>query len=171
MNDYMPDDLGPSAEKRLRPGEFCASGQPGICLSTRGLGSSVAVGIYDPHTHVVGLAHVMYAQSSDARAQKDPGFFADTAVSQLFQEMQELGSKLHHSTCIVSIVGGGGMLGKLRSFAIGGTVVASVKKQLSEFGVVPVAEDVSGFVNRSFSIWSDSGDMCVGVNGQHIKLV
>lgn len=173
MNDYMPDDVAHISERMVKPGEICISQKPSTRLFTRGLGASVAIGIYDPQSRVAGLAHVLFSHSkrSKKKGGEADGLFADQAVSGLFEGMQQLHEQLSHSSCVVSLVGGGNMLGGLRPFSIGGVVVAAIRAQLQEYGVIPAVEDISGYKNRSFSIWTDSGDMCIAVNGKHTKLV
>src|SRR5690554_6000925 len=68
-----------------------ASLHPSV-LVTLGLGSCVGVALYDPHSRVVGLAHVMLPSSLQSRKRDNIAKFADTAVDKLVHDMIELGA-------------------------------------------------------------------------------
>jgi hypothetical protein len=76
-------------------------------LITHGLGSCVAVMLWDPIARVGGMLHFQLPIGSLApeRAKESPGTFADTGIPLLFERMYMLGAK--KKDIIVKVAGGG----------------------------------------------------------------
>ena len=173
MIDYFPDDLMVQERHLLKRGQCLVMREAGASIETRSLGSGVAIGVYDPMTSAVALAHICYAHSSlnkrkDASMQ---GQFADTGVAKLVEELKEKGTDLDTHSCIVTLVGGAHALGPKDTFAVGNEVVDAVRSQLEQHGIQVAAEDVDGHVNRRLAVYSETGDMCVSAHGKHYKLL
>ena len=49
-------------------------------LISYGLGSCIGISVYDPHSKVGGLLHIMLSDSSQSRATDNPAKFADTGI-------------------------------------------------------------------------------------------
>src|SRR5690606_41578458 len=64
----------------------------GVTLVALGLGSCVAVVLYDPQARIAGLAHVLLPDPSSARHPGPPGRFATTAVPWLITAMETKGA-------------------------------------------------------------------------------
>lgn len=138
-------------------------------LASFGLGSCVAVAMFDPLKKVGGLAHVMLPESRGKGSQATPGKFADTAVSKLLEDMLRIGAR---RTGIRSkIVGGSQMFevpGAQRGDStgekpthIGARNVVAVKRALEELGVPLVAEDTGGNYGRTVKFNTFNGEVSV----------
>ena len=78
-------------ENMVRMGELAASGTPGHVLVSLGLGSCIGLALLDRRARVAGLAHIVLP-ASDGAAPENPGRFADLALPELVDAMQELGA-------------------------------------------------------------------------------
>ncbi len=148
--------------------EYRISSSPDV-LKCLGLGSCVAVGLYDPNRRVGGLAHIMLPNSSEIRSSLNrssikAGKFADTAISVMLQEMIKLRVKKEHMSA--KIVGGASMFSGNGStdeslFKMGERNVLAVKEQLKMKGINILAEDTGGTYGRSIDFQLDSGILIV----------
>ena len=76
-------------------------------LQTRGLGSCVAIALYDPNCRIGGLAHISLPAKADDSPEQNLHKYAGIAVNTLLRIMQQRGA-VRIST-IAKIVGGGNM--------------------------------------------------------------
>ena len=60
-------------------------------LVALGLGSCVAITLYDPEEKIGGLAHAMLPKNRGST--KQPGKYVDTAVDKLVEKLEERGAK------------------------------------------------------------------------------
>ena len=134
-------------------GEYAVSKTPGDSIKTLGLGSCVAVTVLHAHSGAIGMVHVVLPDSkADAKkAVERPGYFADTAISVLFDEMNKL-TNSGGGRYIVKLVGGAAVLTGSpanENMNIGKRNVLATKKALWKRGVGALAEDVGGSESRS----------------------
>ena len=80
-------------------------------ISTIGLGSCVAIVLYDATAQVGGLAHVLLPSESMSRDKSNPAKFPATAVPLLIEEMRRLGANAERIKA--RIIGGASMFGNL----------------------------------------------------------
>src|SRR6185295_4013706 len=79
-------------------------------LAIHGLGSCVAMALYDPEAKVAGLAHAMLPSGpagATAVNAAQPGKFCDLAVPELLRQMEALGAQ--RARIFARIVGGATM--------------------------------------------------------------
>lgn len=123
-----------------------------------GLGSCVAIVLYDRKARVGGMAHVLLPDPSAARDAANPARFASEAVPQLLEQMRAAGArgpleaKLAGGAALFgSLLGGsGGQMGERNAQAARAALVAA--------GIPIVASDVGGTRGRSVSF-----DVATGV--------
>ena len=60
-------------------------------LTTLGLGSCIGIALWDPVTKIGGLAHVMLPDSTKIRNNSNIAKFADTGITELVRQMEEMG--------------------------------------------------------------------------------
>jgi chemotaxis protein CheD len=132
-------------------------------LFTIGLGSCVAIALYDPHARIGGLAHVMLPDSAHG-ADDRLGRFAPTAVPRLIELMEAAGAR--SSEVFARIAGGAAMFAELMSSAsarLGERNVAAVKAALQQAGVPLHGEDVGGTFGRSVFFDANDGSLIIRV--------
>lgn len=80
-----------------------------VALVTLGLGSCVAIALYDPEPRVGGLVHLLLPSPTLARDRDNHARFPETAVPLLLREMAKLGARPERITA--RLVGGASMFG------------------------------------------------------------
>ena len=83
------------AEIVIGVGGLGASNTRGTTIKTYALGSCVAVVLLDPQTRTVGMVHVALPDSTirPEKVASLPGYFADTGIPALLQEMRKCGTR------------------------------------------------------------------------------
>ena len=122
----------------------------GHVLTTIGLGSCVAIALYDADTQIGGLAHILLPSPSMSRETTNPAKFPETIVPVMLEEMRTLGTR--NSGVSAKIVGGASMFGQLATgtgINIGERNVHATRDALAAAGVRIVAEDTGLDYGRS----------------------
>lgn len=112
-------------------------------LSTLGLGSCVAIVLYDAEARVGGLAHVLLPEPAMSRLRDNPARFPETAVPALIERMRALGAEPRRVTA--RLVGGASMFSSLLprgAPTIGGRNIENARKALRDAGITITGEDV-----------------------------
>ncbi|ADB58421.1 chemotaxis protein CheD [Archaeoglobus profundus] len=138
-------------------GEFRVA-KGNFILKTIGLGSCVGVALYDPIAKVGGLAHVVLPQSNGL---KRSAKYADQAIEIMVESMERLGARRRN---LIAKMAGGAQIFKHmthENLRIGDRNVDVVKKQLENFGIRLVSEDVGGSIGRSVYFYVIDGKMLV----------
>jgi chemotaxis protein CheD len=120
-------------------------------LTTIGLGSCVAIVLYDASTKTGALAHVLLPTPSMSRDTSNPAKFPETIVPVMLAEMRRLGSGAA-SGLRAKIVGGASMFGQLVSGTgvnVGERNVIATREALAANGIPIVAEDTGLDYGRS----------------------
>lgn len=127
-------------------------------LSTIGLGSCVAIVLYDAEAAIGGLAHVLLPSESMSRDRSNPAKFPATVVPLLVEEMRGLGAELRRMRA--KIAGGASMFGNLigtGGINIGERNVVAVRAALDRAGIPLVANDTGSDYGRSVFFYLDDG--------------
>ena len=143
-------------EVRVHVAQLAASSSGTIV--TIGLGSCVAIALYDPQARVAGLAHVLLPSETMSRDQSNPAKFPRTALPLLIDEMRRLGAKTERLSA--KIVGGASMFGNLLpggGINIGERNILAVRAALADLGLPVVAEDVGSDYGRSVYLHVNDG--------------
>jgi chemotaxis protein CheD len=124
-----------------------------------GLGSCVAVFLYDPTTKVGGVAHALLPRAP--LGTRTPLKYADTAVRRLFEEMLAKGAKKEQLRA--KLVGGAQMFPNLniKVSDIGKQNCEEAKKALRQLGVRVAAEDTQGTRGRSATFDLETGRVSI----------
>lgn len=132
-------------------GELTVVRGEGATLRTHSLGSCVAVVLVDRVRSVVGMAHVVLPTGDDqSRPAKPTGYFADSAIRALFDEMAKNGSGPKMGPLHVVVIGGGSAGRTTASvFNIGDRNLAAVRAELVRAKVIPAVEDTGGAWSRT----------------------
>ena len=138
-----------------------AVGKGGGVISTIGLGSCVAIAIYDKESRVGGMAHILLPSEGLSRDKDNRAKFPGSAVPLLLEEMKKLGARGPYTA---KIAGGSSMFGALLpagGINMGERNVLSSRQALSEAGIPLAAQDVGGDYGRSVYFHLDDGRMLV----------
>jgi len=144
-------------------GDYGASNTAGDVVKTLALGSCVAVVMLDPRTRAVGMVHVALPESSidQNKAQTKPGYFADTGLQALLNEMKKITGSKNGKEFLVKLVGGASVMDPNNTFNIGKRNLLAIKKILWTFGMGAMAEDVGGHISRSVAVDVDTGTVMI----------
>lgn len=130
-------------------------------LKSYGLGSCLAIALYDPDSEIGGLAHVMLPDGDTAEnAELKPGKYADTAIRALLRRMVEQGAVY---TSVEAKIAGGSDMFEFESFGdgVGERNVQAAREELEKLGVPLVAEDVGGEHGRTVEFTPGTGELVV----------
>ncbi len=136
-------------------GEFGASNEYGKIIKTFALGSCVALNLFSPTFDVVGMVHIALASSatSPEKAKVLPGYFADTAIPVLINELRAKGYRKPVSQLIAKIAGGAQTSADSSNyFKIGEKNISAVKTLLQALNISLASEDVGDSFSRTVFI-------------------
>jgi chemotaxis protein CheD len=145
-------------------GESVVSKKDGDVLVAYGLGSCVAVSMYDPHEKVCGLLHAVLPEDSNGSDTKTK--YVDTGIEELLKSMEKAGA--HRNHLIVRIAGGANMItapGFSKSFDIGTRNIQAAHKTLEKLMLPLKSESVGGNMGRTVRFFVDSGQLTVRMIG------
>jgi len=125
-------------------------------LVTLGLGSCVAVLLYDAQSKVGALLHLLLPSQQMSRDRSNPGRFPETALPLVLAEMEAAGAQ--RDRLAAWLVGGASMFAAASAtIAMGERNVAAARQALSKEHVPLVAEDVLERHGRSVYFHLDDG--------------
>src|SRR5438093_12428407 len=134
--------------KSLRAGELRVAEAPAR-LAIHGLGSCVAVFVYDPGNRVGGMAHVLLP-GPPKHPTDHLGRYATTAVVAIVEESLRLGAR--RSTLCAKVTGGSRMFTSDATSArptVGDKNIKAALHALEEARIAIVATDIGGEPGRS----------------------
>ncbi|MFC4249340.1 chemotaxis protein CheD [Natribaculum luteum] len=130
-------------------------------LKSYGLGSCLAIALYDPDSGIGGLAHVMLPNGDEAEnSDQKPGKYADTAIRALLRRMVERGASY---TSVEAKIAGGSDMFEFESFdeSVGQRNVEAAIDELEKLGVPLIDEDTGGKHGRTVEFTPASGTLSV----------
>jgi chemotaxis protein CheD len=160
-NASIPFQADGMEEVPVRMGELRAAGT-GSLLFSIGLGSCVAVALYDAAARVGGLAHVMLPQPAAGRAAVPPGRYAGSAVLMLIEMMESRGAG--RESLRARLAGGASMFRDVldgEGLRLGRRNVEAARSALAAAGVPVESEDVYGSWGRSVYLRTTDGQLLV----------
>ena len=139
--------------------DFAVARERGTIV-TSGLGSCVAIIIYDRRARDAGLAHVLLPDVDYGRGPLNPAKFPSTAVPLLVDELRRAAAT---GPFQAKIVGGARMFGSLLSTGVnmGERNVDATRRALAIAGIDIVRDDVGGEHGRSVYVDVATGDVRV----------
>ncbi len=151
-------------------GEHKICSHPDAVIKTYGLGSCVAIVLYDQVQKIAGMLHVAYPDSSanSRRAEGRPGYFVDTGVPLFIEEMKKL--NVRRRSTWVKLVGGASIMDENERFNIGKRNVLAVRKAMWKAGLGVLKEDTGGIISRTVSITVGTGSIAVSNGGDRWEL-
>ena len=148
-------------------GDIVTTGSSDETLTAMALGSCVAVVAYDPVSRVTGMAHIaLPGNPRDRNRQQGEGYYADTAIPALFEQMGRRGASKAGLGLEIKLIGGASILGVMAGRDIGKRNVLGVKRVLWRHGLGPMAEEVGGSNSRTVKVQGGGGRVVVSTPGQ-----
>jgi chemotaxis protein CheD len=126
-------------------GEYAVVDDPEATITTHGLGSCVAVCLWDPAIRVAGMLHFLLPDSamSRERAGRQPAAFADTGIPLLLGDAHARGADM--ARCRVYLMGGASIAGAgIDGMDVGRHNVTAARRMLSQYGVTSHGEALGG---------------------------
>jgi len=130
-------------------------------LATHGLGSCIALVLYDAGSRCGALAHILLPNEERTGSVSRPARSAVHAVPHLVTQLKQAGATGH---LVAKMAGGASMFGSLLAMGgvnIGERNVDATRRALSLAGIRIVAEDVGGDHGRSVFFDVATGAMFV----------
>jgi chemotaxis protein CheD len=127
-------------------------------LVTIGLGSCVAIVLYDATARVGGLAHVLLPTPALSRQDSNPAKFPQTAVPLLLEQMGQHGASIRRISA--RLIGGASMfsgLGAPGTIQMGERNVVASRQTLHQHGMAIVGEATGGDFGRTVRLWVADG--------------
>lgn len=139
-------------------------------LITYGLGSCIAVTLYDPQSRIGGMAHTLLPQLRPGMDGSRPAKFVDAAIELMLAELIRQGSKAPELQA--KLIGGATMfdsslLGDKEG--IGLRNARAARQTLERCGIRLVGEDVGGGFGRTVEFHLASGEVSVrSIHGEEL---
>ena len=163
-------DWIPQSELKIevKMGEGLIARAPHI-ISSLGLGSCVAVILYDTQRGIGGLAHIMLPDCGSLNGSHPPYKCADTAIATLIQGLRDQGAVRRH--LVAKIAGGARMFANYSKSdnGIGAQNIRSITRILKGERIQVIGQDTGGHHGRSIKFHLDSGMVIVTAIGKKLK--
>lgn len=140
-------------------------------LIIAGLGSCVALCIYDYRLKIGGMAHIMLPSAS-GNTKGELKKYADTLIPLMVEDLLKMG--VRQSRLIAKIAGGASMLcftGSPSVLKIGDRNIQAVRQELQNLRVPLKAEDVGGTSGRNIIFDTSNGELIVKTLYQGEKVI
>jgi chemotaxis protein CheD len=148
-------------EHRVKVADYAVARGTDDVLVTIGLGSCVAIALYDGAARVGGLAHILLPSEGLSRDRTNRAKFPNTAIPLVVSEMRKLGAA---GPLSAKIVGGASMFSALltsNAINIGERNVLATRHALESAGIALRGEDVGGDYGRSVYFHLSDGRITV----------
>jgi chemotaxis protein CheD len=142
--------MPPVTDVRIKVADYAVRRGPHV-LVTIGLGSCVAIALYDRDSQVGGLAHILLPSKAMSRETGNPAKFPETIVPVMLAEMRALGASSSRRVS-AKIVGGASMFGQLTNGSginVGERNLSATRDVLAAAGISIIAEDTGLDYGRS----------------------
>ncbi|HBY20231.1 MAG: chemotaxis protein CheD [Clostridiales bacterium GWE2_32_10] len=144
---------------------------PGM-ITTLGLGSCVAIVLYDNTTKIAGMAHVMLPNSKMIANNSNRAKFMDTAIIDLISIMEGAGVKKRN---LVAKIAGGAQMFDFDSnddiFSVGRKNIQASRDVLHELNIPIIAEDTGKNYGRTVEFYTQDGSFKIKSIGKEEKII
>lgn len=160
----MPENL-----RAVSIGEMIATADLDDVLVAYGLGSCVAVCVYDPVKKVAGMIHSLLPTANDQNGAEaaNPAKYVDQGVFRLVDSVLALGAQTNR--LVVRVAGGAQMLtvpGLSDSLNIGQRNALAAEMALRKCGLRIKNQDTGGKAGRTVKLYVADGQVTVKTMGQ-----
>ena len=135
-----------------------------VLMTSKPVGSCVAVCLWDPISGVGGMLHFLWPDSklNPERAGTAPACFADTGVQLLFDQAAAMGAV--KGRCKVRVVGGAEIADREQADRWAKRNLLAVRSVLWRSGVFLEGEEVGGTKARRATLTVSNGELLVGLH-------
>ncbi len=149
-------------ESTVGMGEIMVAESPDL-LRAVGIGSCIAVTLYDRDNTIGGLAHVVLPCIEEAHNKSNPARFTDVAIGMMIDQMQAHGA--HIQDIRAKIFGGANMFPEIISadstMDIGRRNISAVREELEKHNIQIVAEELGDHIGCSVLFNTEDGSVVV----------
>lgn len=141
-------------------------------LVTLGLGSCVAIMLYDPQAKAAAMAHVLLPSTSLARDTTNRAKFPDTAVPLLVERLKHLGADPRR--IVAKLAGGASMFSQLvtpGTIQMGERNVLACRSALRAADIPILRESVGGELGRSIRFHVQDGRVEIRSVGADVHVI
>jgi chemotaxis protein CheD len=131
-------------------------------ITTYGLGSCVAVMLYDPVARVGGMNHFLLPVKKKRSAENKVEKYSKSGIEDLIRKVIDLGGKKER--LVAKVVGGANMFPTLAQNSIGKKNTESAIKVLKSHSIDIVGRDTGGTWGRSIDFYLSTGKTVVRSN-------
>ena len=132
-------------------------------LKVIGLGSCVAVALYDRSAGIAGLTHAMLPCIEESHDKSHPSRFIDIAIKMMIDEMKKRGARAQDIKA--KIFGGANMFPEIISsnslMDIGKKNILAVRQELKKQNIEIIAEEVGDHIGRTVLFDTRDGSVVV----------
>ncbi|PYP41410.1 MAG: chemotaxis protein CheD [Gemmatimonadetes bacterium] len=158
-------------ETVVKVAEWAAERGEGV-LVTLGLGSCVAIMLYDAESRAGAMAHVLLPSISLARDISNRAKFPETAVPLLVERLKGLGADPRR--LVAKLAGGASMFSQLvtpGTIQMGERNVLAARTSLRAAGIPILREAVGGERGRSIRFYVKDGRVEIRSVGEHADVI
>ena len=149
-------------ESTVGMGEIMVAESPNL-LRAVGIGSCIAVALYDRDTTIGGLAHIVLPCVEEAHNKSHPARFSDVAIGMMIDEIKGRGARIQNVRA--KIFGGANMFPEIISsdstMDIGRRNISAVREELEKHNIEIIAEEVGDHIGRTVLFNTDDGSVVV----------
>ncbi|MDH3998335.1 MAG: chemotaxis protein CheD [Desulfuromonadales bacterium] len=147
--------------ERIGIAQFAIGHKPQV-LKAYGLGSCLAVALYDPEAELGGLGHMLLPKHARYGGVGAVGKFVDAGICQMVDALEQAGAQRHQ--LVAKIAGGANMFESAHQTlidSIGARNARSARETLDSLGVTLASEDVGGNRGRTVAFDLASGMLMI----------
>lgn len=147
--------------EQVRIAEVRTGRAPSV-LKAYGLGSCVAVGLYDPATGLGGLGHMLLPDRPDDCPAGSESKYVDAGIRRIVDELMRAGA--NRDTLVAKIAGGANMFETSYQTlinSVGARNAKSARHTLAVLGIPVMGEEIGGNRGRTVEFDLASGKMLV----------
>lgn len=158
--------------ERVSIAQICINRAP-VSLKAYGLGSCLAVSLYDPETKIGGMGHLLLPCQPDNSPPGSESKYVDTGINQMMEELIQAGAK--RESLVAKVAGGANMFETEYHTlinSIGARNAKSARETLHQLGIPLLGAEVGGNRGRNVEFDLASGNMMVycARENEHISL-
>ncbi len=149
-------------ESTVGMGEIMVAESPNLLMSV-GIGSCMAVTLYDRDTTIGGLAHIVLPCIEEAHNKSHPARFSDVAIGMMIDQMKAQGARIQDIRA--KIFGGANMFPEIISsdstMDIGRRNISAVREELEKHNIEIIAEEVGDHIGRTVLFNTEDGSVVI----------